>query len=346
MEEVALRLCDQYDITIITARLLRKLPKEEMFQGKVPVKRIGFGLGIDKWLFPFVAPFVVRRMRPNIIHAVLETFAGLALHFCKYTVPSAKRVLTLQTTNRNFLKGPIVRSPDKVTAISSVLVEQAGELERSDVTLIPNGVSVAEIVQYSSEHQKISGRILFVGRLEQMKGVDILLDAFAEFSSTNTPHHLVHPNAHLHIVGDGSLREELGRLVRNLGITKRVTFLGYIPVPAIYAEFAQAEIFCGLSRSEALGNVFLEAQAAKCAVLATNVGGIPDIVENGVTGMLVPADDELKAAKVLRGLLDNAEQRERLIQAAFESVQQYDWNKIAERYGDMYDVLNEMKSKL
>lgn len=346
-EEIALRLCDRYDIMIVTARLMKELPKEELLpcrcvqgeEGKVPIHRIGCGFWFDKWLFPFLAPFVVRKLQPHIVHAVLETFAGLALHLCKFIAPSAKRILTLQTTNRNFLKGPIVRSPDTVTAISSVLVEQAGELGRSDVTLIPNGVSIAEIVQYCGAHQKISGRILFVGRLEQMKGIDTLLDAFAQLASTSVPHHLVHKDAHLHIVGDGSERENLERLVRNFGMTKRVTFLGYIPPPAVYAEFAQAEIFCGLSRSEALGNVFLEAQAAKCAVIGTTVGGIPDIVEDTVTGMLVPVDDDNAAAKVLRQLLDGAGQRERLVQAAYVNVQQYDWDKIAERYGEVYQQL-------
>ena len=193
-EEVPLALKDQYDFTIVTARLKKSLPKKDMLHGTIPVVRVGFGFppprllrllgfseetalrragGFDKWFFPFLAPLAVRKLKPDIVHAVLETFAGLALVFCKWTT-KAKRMLTLQTTNRSFLKGFVVRSPDKVTAISSVLKEIALKLGRDDVTVIPNGINAAAIHESQLRHEKIPGRILFVGRLEPQKGVDIL----------------------------------------------------------------------------------------------------------------------------------------------------------------------------
>ncbi len=86
---------------------------------------------------------------------------------------------------------------------------------------------------------------------------------------------------HLRIVGDRSQRKHLEQLAHDLKITDRLTFVGRLTPDKVADEFAQASIFCGLSRSEALGNVFLEAQAAGCAVVAMNVGGIPDIVKNG-----------------------------------------------------------------
>ena len=353
VEEVALRLHERYDITIVTARLRRDLPKEDLLNGKVPIRRVGLGLGFDKWLYPFLAPMAVRRFKPDIIHAILETFAGLALHFCKYLVPSARRVLTLQTTNRSFLKGMIIRSPHDITAISSVLEEVALKirsgralgLEEERVRLIPNGIDLTNIEMRnptsprlrgaSAKCEKVPGRVLFVGRLEKMKGVDTLLTAFAQI--LNLTHRTL--QVHLRVVGGGSKRTGLEKLARSLGVADRVTFVGFVPHPKVYDEFAQAEIFCGLSRSEALGNVFLEALAAGCAVVGTKVGGIPDIIEDGKTGLLVPPDDVNAARGALGRVLRDESLRRSLVQKGREHAKQYDWGVIAQRYAEVYEQL-------
>ncbi|OGJ60972.1 hypothetical protein A3D88_01385 [Candidatus Peribacteria bacterium RIFCSPHIGHO2_02_FULL_52_16] len=325
VEEVSRVLKDRYDITIITARLRHDLPKKDSLHG-VNVIRVGFGIPFDKWLFPFSAAVKAHALHPVIIHAVLETFAGLALSFCRMTVPKARKLLTLQTTNRTFLKKHVIRSADRVTAISSVLQQVAQSYGREAV-VIPNGLRLADI----PVTEKIPGRILFVGRLEKMKGVDVLLKAFAALPT------LAREQASLRIVGDGSERSALEALARDLKITDRVSFLGYVPTPAVYHEFAEAEIFCGLSRSEALGNVFLEAQAARCAVIATKVGGIPDIIKDRATGLLVPPDDADGARNAIETCLIDRSLAMKLAAAGKFHAQEYDWRSIAERYAEVYE---------
>ncbi len=378
-EEVALALKDQYDITIVTARLRSSLAHCSFLDSekKVKVMRVGYGNALDKWLYPFLAPLEARKHQPQIIHAVLETFAGLALHFCRFTVPSAKRLLTLQTLNRSLLKGMIIRSAHTVTAISTPLAEIAKQFGAGDVTLIPNGIHLEAIGEAPKTHRKVPGRMLFVGRLEEMKGVDTLLRAFAGvvgrsssgFPLTPSPLRGLHntqqistfpsqacpepgegeeglgmgeelrSGVHLHIIGDGSQRQTLEAMAKNLGIDDCVTFLGYLQPPALYREFAEAEIFCGLSRSEALGNVFLEAMAAECAVVATNVGGIVDIVRDGQTGLLVAPDDPQVAAEAVQALLEDPQKRDLLVQAAKKFAQDFDWSQIAKRYVEVYRKL-------
>ncbi|MBI3336801.1 glycosyltransferase family 4 protein [Candidatus Peregrinibacteria bacterium] len=327
-EEVAIRLEGRYDITIVTARMRRGGGGQG--GGKVCVIRIGLGFSFDKWLYPFLAPFVVWKLKPDIVHAVLETFAGLALYFCKWTSSGSQRILTLQTTNRSFLKQMIVRSPDTVTAISSALVNIAKEYGREDVHLIPNGISLKTIRSTVLQTQKVEGRILFVGRLEEMKGVDTLLNAFEIVIQR-------HPRAHLRIVGDGSLRAPLEARAERFIKEGRVRFVGWVSVPDVYKEFAAAQIFCGLSRSEALGNVFLEAMAAECGVVATRVGGIPDIVQDEKTGILVPPDDPDVASAAIEILLTDHEEREQLAQAGRLFAERFDWGEIAERYAQVYE---------
>lgn len=321
-EEVPLALSSDFDFTIVTAKLRSDLPRADMLQGKIPVVRVGVGLPIDKWLFPFLAPLAVRKLRPDIVHAVLETFAGLALACCRL-VTSAKRILTCQTTNRTFLKGFIVRSADVVTVISNALKTIAHNLGRRDVTVIPNGIHVSMF----HPQQKVGGRVLFVGRLEKMKGVDVLLTAFAQLRITNNE---------LRIVGDGAERKNLEALAEELGIADRVTFVGRVAPENIATEYEQAQIFCGLSRSEALGNVFLEAQAAGCAVVATNVGGIPDIVAHGQTGLLVESDNVHAAAEAITKLFSDHALRQNLAEAGMKNASRYDWSAVAGQYANLY----------
>ena len=190
-----------------------------------------------------------------------------------------------------------MRTPDRVTAISKHLVDQAATLGRKDAMLIPNGVPYHQLREAAKKFPKVPGRILFVGRLESVKGVDVLLRAFMPL--VRDPHQDV-PTMQLRIVGGGSLRAELENLSEQLNLSQWVKFCGRLDGDALNREYAEAEIFCGLSRSEALGNVFLEAQAAGCAVVATSVGGIPDIVENGRTGILVPSNDPACAGDAIK----------------------------------------------
>jgi glycosyltransferase involved in cell wall biosynthesis len=118
-----------------------------------------------------------------------------------------------------------------------------------------------------------------------------------------------------------------------------VEFLGRLTDLRLHRQFAEAEIFAGLSRSEALGNIFLEAQAAGCAVLATRTGGIPDIVHDDKSGLLIPPDDEKAAAEALEKLATDPQLRERLVKAGRENVLRYDWDLIAPKYAEVYRSL-------
>lgn len=327
-EEVAARLRDEFEITIVTARLRKDLPHLDTLASGVRVWRVGRGSPVDKWLYPVLAARAARALKPDLIHAVLESFAGLGLVLCRWFVPGAKRLLTCQSTNTSLLVGTMHRAAHRVTAISRVLVERARRFGKNAVH-IPNGILLKDLRAATERHPKIDDRILYCGRLEPMKGVDTLLDAFASFAESR-------PTAHLVIVGDGSLRRSLEGRYPAFVQEGRIAFRGYLPPQRIAAEFASAPVFCGLSRSEALGNVFLEAQAAGCAVVATHVGGIPDIVTDGVTGLLIHPNDVQAAATALQELLTDDALRTRLAEEGRKNAEAYDWDAVARRYAGVY----------
>lgn len=330
VEEVPPLLKDEFQFTIVTARLRSDLPTNDMVNG-IPVVRVGLGFGFDKWLFPFLAPFAAKKLKPDIVHAVLESFAGLALVFCVWIVPKAKRILTCQSTNTSLLIGEMHRSADAVTVISKVLLNRAKKFGK-DAALIPNGIHYAAIRKAVESNNQYPARILFVGRLEPMKGVDTLLAALSILKEDGT-------HFHLRIVGDGSQRETLEAITKSLGLSEDVTFVGAKKHAEVFDEYAQAAIFCGLSRSEALGNVFLEAQAAGCAVLATKVGGIPDVVQDSVTGYLIPPDDAQTTRNALGVLLKHDALREQMGEAGVKNAKHYEWSEIAKMYAETYQNL-------
>lgn len=329
-EEVSARLNGEFQVRIVTARLRRDLPKEDTVDG-VPVTRVGVGCSFDKYLFPLLAPFAARRLRPDLIHAVLESYAGLALIGCSWLLPRTPRLLTCQSTNTALLVGAMHRAATRITVISRALVARAKGFGRSDAVLIPNGIPLAAIQAACQAHPKVPGRIAFVGRLEPMKGIDTLLRALAAARERI-------PGWSLKIVGDGSERTHLERLVAELELQSLVTFTGKLDHQAVLREFAEAEIFAGLSRSEALGNVFLEAQAAGCAVIATETGGIPDIVP-AECGALVPVDDVVTASGALIRLANDPTERRAMATAGQKNAADYDWSAIAARYAAIYREL-------
>lgn len=331
VEEVSALLKDDFDITIVTARMRKDLPKEDAIGG-VKVVRVGMGNGFDKWLFPLLGALEVRRRKPRIVHAVLESFAGMGLVLCRYLAPRSKRILTCQSTNTATLLGPMHRSAHAITCISTPLMERAKGFGREAV-LISNGLHADAFAAARAEVERVPGRILFLGRLEPMKGVDTLLKAFAQIAVQK----LRHEDIHLRIVGDGSQRAALERLAGELRLAGHVTFAGRANPAEVAKEYAAAEIFCGLSRSEALGNVFLEAQAGGCAVIGTTVGGIPDIVTHSETGILIPADDVHAAIQALRMLLTDEGLRRHLTENGVKHSMAYDWSAIGKKYRAVYD---------
>jgi glycosyltransferase involved in cell wall biosynthesis len=124
----------------------------------------------------------------------------------------------------------------------------------------------------------------------------MLLDAFAALLND-------HPNVRLAVVGDGELRGELAAKARILGIEERVAFLGTRnDVPRLLKAF---DLFALSSRWEGLGLTLLEAMASGLPTVATKVGGIPEVVVHGETGLLSPLDDPVRFAETLVQVIDD-----------------------------------------
>ncbi len=165
--------------------------------------------------------------------------------------------------------------------------------------------------------------ILCVARLAPVKGHAILFQAIAELSLRG---HAVNVT----LAGDGPLREELHRLAEVLGIQGHVRFLGNVGQDVIHTHYASADIFVLPSFAEGVPVVLMEAMAARCPVIATRIAGIPELIEHGVTGLLVnPGRPDFLADAVER-ILVNPRAAERMALAANEKVRRdFNMNTVA-----------------
>jgi len=153
-----------------------------------------------------------------------------------------------------------------------------------------------------------------IGRLDRVKGAEYLLRAAAKVIFKT-------PDAAFLIVGDGSQREALEQLARSLGISHRVVFTGQRDdVPELLAVM---DVLVLPSLYEGLPNAVLEAMAAGKPVIATPVGGTPEVVEDGITGLLVPPRDPEALAEAILALLQDRERAEAMGRAGRARVEKY-----------------------
>lgn len=159
-------------------------------------------------------------------------------------------------------------------------------------------------------HKGTGSRLLFVGRLAAEKGLPILLEAVARLDG-----------ATLDLVGDGPERKILEARTQALDISGRVRFFGYQTQQQIREILRQTDVFVMSSFTEGVPVVLMEAMAAGVPVVATQVGGIPELVHDGHNGLLVAPGDANAAAAAIRRLLEDPDLRNRFGVAGREKVE-------------------------
>jgi glycosyltransferase involved in cell wall biosynthesis len=174
--------------------------------------------------------------------------------------------------------------------------------EQLNVSVIHNGLDAAGFAAMASvapEPARAARTILNVAKFEHKKGQDVLLDAFATLVADFPDLTLVLAGASEHAL------PELERQAARLGVSGRVRLLRDVPHTAVAQLFAGATVFALPSRQEPFGIVLLEAGACGLPVVASAVGGVPEILEDGITAHLVPPDDAARLAQALRTVLDD-----------------------------------------
>ena len=228
---------------------------------------------------------------------------------------------------------------DTIISPSEYYINEAGVLDKykDKAVVIPNGINVEDFdVPYSKEECReklalsFSERILLcVGNLEPRKGLDILIKAMPKILKNVQDTKLV-------FVGNGVMRNELKKLTERLGIVKHIKFVGFVDKSEKVLYYKSADVFVHPSMYEIFGIVNLEAMACGVPIVASKVGGVPDVVKDGENGLLVPPKDSEALADAIIYLLENEDVRDKMGKNGWEKVGDYSWKRIAEETEKVY----------
>lgn len=227
----------------------------------------------------------------------------------------------------------LLKTADCVTAVSKTLHAKVAtvfpDLELKKVCVVPNGAPlelIAQAIPLKHEESLPSDYVLSVGHLIRRKGFDVVIDAMRLARDRGVEMNLV-------VAGEGEEREALTRLADQYGILQNLYFLGNQSHEQVLQLMKNCLFFVLASRAEGLPLVIAEAMACGKAVVATNVDGSAEIVQDGRTGLLVASDDAPSLAKALIKLCTDSVVRDTFARHGKERVlQEYNWGAIANRY--------------
>ncbi len=372
--ELSRRLARHFDITVLTPNYPEALASEKMAELQVHrfryfFKKLELLAGSEgilptlkkKPLFNLLVPFfllgelrallkLTRETKPDIIHAHWILPQGFIAALAKKITGVPYIVTThggdiygMQGKFATALKRYALHNAAHVTVVSKdirqTLKQKFGEEIPTEVLSMGVDSQLFHPDRKSPalrEKYKISGPfLLFVGRLTEKKGGRYLIEAMPAVLKN-------FPESKLLIIGTGELHRELSDLVNSLGLQHRLIFTGAIPNNELPEYFATADIFIGPSiqaaggDTEGFGLTFVEAAMSGCIVVASDVGGISDIIEDGKTGYLVREKDPAAIADALCTILKQTDTLADIRTAARQKmISQFDWQVIAAKYKEV-----------
>lgn len=355
------------NFTIFTNRFNKAWPAFEAL-ANMEIFRLGrgragsqyYGRIWDKIFYIFLAwkkaEELHKRKRFELIWMVMASYGGIAALIFKLRHPRIPLLLTIQEGDSEkhmtfgkfglvgLLSGQIIKKSDYIQVISNFLksfMQKRGA--HCPIEVVPNGVDL-ELFNTSYKNFEIKAArenlgirddymIITASRLVYKNGVDILIEAVAKFKEKRS-------NVKCLIIGGGPELKKLKAQSQKLKVENNVIFLGQIPQKDLPLYFRLADVFVRASRSEGLGNAFLEAMATCIPVIGTPVGGIVDFLHDGQTGFFVKVDEPVILAEKIKYILDNPNIAKQVVDNAYLMVQQnYSWDIVAKLFRNIFDRL-------
>ena len=324
----------------------------------VPVDRVPFGRIVDPLRWRQLHKYLGAQ-RPDVVHTQLEiaNVAGLTLSK-RLGLPTVSTLHTIEPRQalgrselrRRLERRVLARCADQVVCVSQALLDFCREehgMSARQLRLLYNGIDIGTFRPLPEEARNRVRRSLGVAPdapmfitvavLRQPKGIEFMIRAFASLCRRD-------PDARYLVVGSGDDRERLEALAGDLGVSSQVIFAGMRDdIPELVAA---SDIFVLPTLTEALPTVLAEAAAIGKPIVASAVGGVPEMIEDGETGLLVPpANCEALAAACGR-LLANPALRQRMGQAARGlAMDRFDLELHADRLCGLYNRLAAQSEK-
>ena len=291
------------------------------------------------------------------IWAVMASYGGIAAFFFKLRHPRVPMLLTLQEGDspQHLAFGKfglvglwgmlVMKKADYIQAISGYLRDFAlSRNVRAAIEVVPNGVDSADFSAPLDPRIRREIRspyggdflIVTTSRLVPKNGTDILIAAISAVLQK-------HAGVRCIIVGDGPDRRHLEQIVRVANLQGKISFAGHVPYDSVPLYLKMADLFVRPSRSEGLGNSFLEAMAAGLPAIGTPVGGIPDFLKDGETGFLAAPENAASVAEKIIYAIEHPEEVGSIATRGQALVRErYSWDGVATAFDAIFNKLESV----
>lgn len=347
---------------------INKVPEAKEWLG-IKIPQIVYKNGLHVSLAPY---FEIRKtlneFKPDIIHN--QTPGPVALSLFRYAklhnIPLVSTDHAYPDNLTQQLKLPkIAKEP------LNILMNQyfISFLKRSEYATMPTEQAIADLIPKNRKHFKVpvealsngidlsrfsagdvneqiykkyklpknEPTVLYVGRVDPEKSIEILLEAFIQLADDV-------PKAHLVIVGDGTAKPKLEKMAKNAGLSERIHFTGRVigdDLPQIYRT---AKLFAITSKTETQSIVLLEAMATGLPCVAVKAGAIPELVKTGENGFLCEADDVDAVANGIKTILTDSKKRQEMSAASTRKVKKHDINYTLTRIEEIYQSVLDARA--
>ena len=328
VQNVSERLVSKHEVTVFACDPSGGLPRQEEINGVLVRRFRSFSPG-DAYHISLEMASALKKSRFDVVHG--HNFHALPVFFSRYAsrgklivspcyhghghTPFRDVLLRLYRP----LGAKVFADADAVVALSQYeknLLARDFSLSLQDVHVIPSGVNVAEFAELGSV-QREPQRILCVGRLEEYKGVQHVINALP----------LLHAGSHLDIVGSGPYKDRLVQLVANLGLRDRVSFRQDLPREQLLMAYARSGVFVLASQYESFSMVVAEALTAGTPCIVANTSALAEWVD----GRNCFAIDNPANSTELAGLIRQAPG------TRVEGAKVLDWNEVTRRMARLYE---------
>jgi glycogen synthase len=315
----------------------------ELFAG-ISIKRFDFNAvlakGDLKWMCLCRAYLekIKREFEPDII-LLNATLGGSAFAFMVFMkIFSEPLVLTAHAPyldDKSFSPyiAKIVENADRIVCVSNWVLKEMHEYFPSikdKMRLIYNGLAIPDTEPLPLPFSPPT--LLLFGRIVPTKGFKSALMAFSLLKTRGV-------NARLIIAGDGPERELLEKLAIELGVSEWIQFTGVLTVTEVFETYNRATVVIVPSIIESFGLVILEAMLMKRPVIASSVEGIPEVVSEGETGLLVPPENPMALSEAIQFLLERPEKAIQMGLSGYEKAKKFSLKENVDQFEDLLQEL-------
>ena len=309
--------------------------EKDVKENNVDVVYLDKQVGLDFKFFKQVKKFI-KEYKPDVIHSNLDTML--------YLLPAYKRKqVKLHTVHTNAQKEgsglqKIVRIlayklfgviPVGISGLIAKSVREEFGFSQEQVPVVYNGVICS---RYNLPKEKVDEdviKFISTGTLYPVKNFGFMIDCFAEICTE-------YDNVRLTILGDGESRKELEEQIKEKNLQDKIILAGL--VREVEKHLARADIYIASSKYEGLPLSVLEAMASGLPVVSTDVGGVPEVVSDGVNGILLSLGDKKGYIKALKEMIENVEKRYAFGEKSRELSRKFDIKQMVEGYEKLYQT--------